>query len=80
VQVFIFQSGMNSTITGFTRQQDGGNLPAEFAPWKPLSAMARTIETGDSLAGVAGGADSVLKGIAHNGFYVSTWAPREPRR
>lgn len=68
MQVFIFQSGKDSDVAGFTAQRDGGNLPADFAPWKPLGGSVMQI--GDSIAGVTDNAGAVLGGIRRDGFYL----------
>jgi hypothetical protein len=69
MQMYIFRSDKDPAIAGFTTQRHGGNLPAEFAPWRPPGGAA--IQTGDEFADVTGGADVVLAGIARDGFYLA---------
>jgi hypothetical protein len=37
MRVHIFQGG--DELYGFTAQGDGGNLPAEYSPWRPLKSV-----------------------------------------
>jgi hypothetical protein len=37
MRVHIFQGG--DGLYGFTPQGDGGNLPAEYSPWRPLKSV-----------------------------------------
>ena len=65
--VFVFQSEKDQGVTAFTGQRDGGNLPAEFAPWKLVSGgeMQSTAR-----GGVARGVDAVQDAIARDGFHI----------
>jgi hypothetical protein len=68
MQVFIFHSEKDSDVAGFTAQRDGSNLPAEFAPWKPLGGSV--MQVGDNIVGVTDNANAVLDGIKRDGFYL----------
>jgi hypothetical protein len=49
----------------FTPDEDGANLPAEHAPWRPLGG------TPDRASDVlSGGFDPVVHGIIRNGYYM----------
>jgi hypothetical protein len=37
MRVHIFQGG--DELYGFTPQDNGGNLPAEYSPWRPLKSV-----------------------------------------
>jgi len=67
--LFVFQSEKDANVTAFTAQRDGGNLPAEFAPWKLLSGG--TVRTGANVGGVARGVDAIQAGIARDGFFIA---------
>jgi hypothetical protein len=69
MQVFIFRSEKDSNIVGFTAQRDGGNLPAEFAPWTAQGNSA--IQSG--AASSSGGADAVQQGIKYDGYFLTTF-------
>jgi hypothetical protein len=70
MHVFVFQSQRkNSTKVGFTTRRTGANLPAEFGPWSMVSQAA--LHAGDPVAGVPGGAETVLTGIQRDGFFIS---------
>jgi hypothetical protein len=67
MKVFVFQSGKDQSVTAFTGQPDGGNLPAEFAPWKLVSGgELQTTAAG----GVARGVGAVQDAIARDGFHI----------
>jgi len=72
MQVFVFQSATDKNVIGFTAQESGNNLPAEFAPWKLLSRGA--MQTDATVPNVAGrnvaGADAVLAGIRRDGYHL----------
>jgi hypothetical protein len=68
MQVFVFRSQKDGNVGGFTPQRDGHNLPVEFAPWEALGG--RTMDVGDHIAGVQGGASAILDGITEDGFYL----------
>jgi hypothetical protein len=69
MQVFVFYSEKDGDIAAFTNDQDGQNLPAEFAPWKPLGGGAMRV--GDNLAGASGRGNAVMDGIARDGFFLA---------
>jgi len=67
MQVFIFQSSIDSEVFGFTKDQAGGNLPPDLGPWKPHGNAA--MSTGQGVAGI-GPSDPILAAIEASGFYV----------
>ena len=68
MRVFIFRSGKDLYVVGYTQVSDGKNLPGEFAPWVSLGDDA--IQRGQSLAGI-GPADRIIDGIERDGFFVA---------
>jgi hypothetical protein len=70
MHVFVFQAQRrNSTIFGFTTRRTGSNLPEAFGPW--VLASQGAVHSGDPIAGVPGGADTVLSGIEREGFFIA---------
>jgi hypothetical protein len=69
MQVFVFQSGKDPAVTAFTGQRDGGNLPADLAPWTLLSGG--TVRTDANAGGVARGLDAIQNGIARDGYFLA---------
>jgi hypothetical protein len=69
MQIFIFGSTADVDVVAFTKDQSGKNLPSDFAPWQPLGGSL--IQSGDSLAGVSGGADAVIEGAARDSFFLA---------
>jgi hypothetical protein len=69
MQVFVFQSGMDRDITGFTADRSGRNLPAEYGPWKPIGNSAQRIS--DHAKDAASDANMVLGGIARDGYFLT---------
>ncbi|MBV9376127.1 MAG: hypothetical protein JO320_13905 [Alphaproteobacteria bacterium] len=68
MRVFIFRSGKDLYVIGYSQVSDGRNLPEEFAPWVSLGDGA--IQRGQSLAGV-GLADPAIDAIKREGFFVA---------
>jgi hypothetical protein len=68
MRVFIFRSGKDLYVIGYTQVSDGKNLPGEFAPW--VSLGDDVIQRGQSLA-AGGSADRVIDGIERDGFFVA---------
>ena len=68
MRVFIFRSGKDLYVIGYTQEPDGKNLPAEFAPWVGLGDDL--IQRGEDLAAV-GPADRVIGAIERDGFFVA---------
>ena len=68
MRVFIFRSGKDLYVVGYTQVSDGRNLPGEFAPWVSLGDDA--IQRGQSLVAV-GPADRVIDAIERDGFFVA---------
>ena len=74
MHVFTFRSETYPDITGFTTRRGGTNLPEDFGPW--LLAGQGALHAGDPVTGVYRGADTVLAGIARDGFYLARAAVR----
>lgn len=55
---------------GFTADETGANLPAEFGPWKRSEQGAAEIGHDNSLAGV-GASGPVLAAVQREGFYMA---------
>jgi hypothetical protein len=72
MHVFTFRSRNYPSIIGFTTWRTGVNLPEEFRPWVSVSQGA--MHAGDPVTGIYRGADTVLAGIARDGFYVASVA------
>lgn len=66
--VFMFRSEKDGGVLAFTDDRDGGNLPADLAPWVPLGGNALPI--GDGVGDALGGVDAVLDGISRDGFFL----------
>jgi hypothetical protein len=77
MQVLVFQSERNRAVTAFTGRRGGGNLPAEFAPWKLVSGGE--IRTGANVGGVARGVDAIQNGIARDGCFLARGKVRVTR-
>ena len=69
MQTFTFKSEADHTVVGFTSHRDGGNLPAEFAPWKLMAE--EVMQPGGHIAGVNGGTTAVLAGLNREGYFLS---------
>ena len=69
MQLFVFQSGKDAGVTAFTAQRDGGNLPADLAPWKFVSGGA--VREGADSAGIIRGLDAIQAGIARDGYFIA---------
>jgi hypothetical protein len=68
--IFLFWSQTDTDIFGFTTEPEGGNLPAEFAPWsKNGQGAALYLGAGEDLT-AAGVANPVVRAIQRDGFYV----------
>jgi hypothetical protein len=77
MHVFTFWSTASPGITGFTTWRSGANLPEEIGPW--VHVDQGPMHAGDPITGIYGGANTVLAGIAREGFYlarVDTYARR----
>jgi hypothetical protein len=68
MHVFTFKTRARPDVAGFTTRRTGSNLPEELGPWLYVGQGA--IHTGDPVAGIYGGGDTVLAGIERDGFYV----------
>jgi hypothetical protein len=75
MKVFIFQSGRQPDVVGFTRDGTGGNLPAALAPWSAwtewtASEEEAAIEASPEAAG-GGASASAVEAIERDGYYVA---------
>jgi hypothetical protein len=69
MQIFLFQSEIDNDLAGFTEEEDGGNLPSDYAPWKLIGG--RAVQIGSNLSGVSGGGDALLAAIQRDGFFLA---------
>jgi hypothetical protein len=60
--IFIFVSHAHSGIRAFTRDESGGNLPAEYAPWGRAA--------GGSTRYVGGDTDLVARAVLRDGYFL----------
>jgi hypothetical protein len=66
----LFQSTVDPEIFGFTRDADGANLPARYAPWrKSGQGGSLYLGIGESSAELST-ADPVIRAVQTQGFYV----------
>jgi hypothetical protein len=69
--IFLFQSGYDAEVFGFTSDAAGKNLPAEFSPWtRDGEGSAMRIGVGEGLAG-AGASAAVIRAVKRDGFYLA---------
>ena len=72
--VYLFASETHDTVSAFTSDETGANLPFLHAPWRPLNA-------GRALP-ITEAADSVGAAVQQNGFFLlnaKAHADRKPR-
>ena len=62
MQVFIFASESCQSISAFTSDDTGANLPAAYAPW-------RAVNGGRAMA-VGGGTDPVARAVERDGYFL----------
>jgi hypothetical protein len=62
MQVCLFISDKEPRVRAFTSDEMGGNLPAEYAPWRALNS-GRAMTIGST-------SDAVFTAIARNGFFL----------
>ena len=60
----VFRSGIDPNIFGFTEDEQGRNLPQEYAPWSRLGSSAMPI--GNAIL-----TDRVLAAVARDGYFIS---------
>jgi hypothetical protein len=63
MRVFMFQSGANQNVFGFTRDENGGNLPAEFEPWRRTGSQALPVGTHPR--------DPLVQALDARGYYIT---------
>ena len=66
MQIYLFTSMKDPKVSGFTSDSTGQNLPAEFAPWRPVN--------GGTALSTGAGADPVSVEVRERGFYLVTAA------
>ena len=78
MKVYIFQSGKEPDIVGFTVDETGTNLPASLAPWSPWTAWTASeeeaaLEAAPEAPDTAstGPSAAALAAIERDGFYVA---------
>jgi hypothetical protein len=62
MQIYLFASNSHPSVSAFTADKAGGNLPADYAPWFPVSAD-RTILIDSPSVRIAGD-------IQHRGYFL----------
>lgn len=69
MRVFVFISGRDRDVVGFTANQRGANLPPDYAPWNPAAAGGAVL-LGDDADHVSD-ANIVLDGIRRDGYFLA---------
>jgi hypothetical protein len=64
MRVFVFISTKDREVIGFTADQEGGNLPPGYGPWRSAA------EGGAILLG-GGDADPVTEAVSRDGFFLA---------
>ncbi len=67
MQIYLYISEKDPTVSCFTSDPAGANLPTEFAPWRQSNG-------GNSLSAGAG-ADPVSVEVRERGYYLVTGDP-----
>jgi hypothetical protein len=68
MKVYMFHSGKNHEMYGFTPDKNGANLPADLAPWTKHSEL--DVNLGEPpRTGVP--TEDILDGIKRDGFLVA---------
>jgi hypothetical protein len=62
MQIYLFTSNRHPSVTAFTSDKTGGDLPADYAPWFPVN-NGRTILL-DSLS------EQIAKGLQQRGYFL----------
>jgi hypothetical protein len=62
MQIYIFASETHTTVSALTSDHTGGNLPPDYAPWRPVNS-GRALPTGTQ-------AGSVVDAVRRNGFFL----------
>jgi hypothetical protein len=63
MMVFVFQSGADQDVFGFTRDEDGANLPAEFEPWQQTGSQAMPVGAQPH--------DPLVRALDTDGYYLA---------
>ncbi|HTW72351.1 MAG TPA: hypothetical protein VME47_20885 [Acetobacteraceae bacterium] len=78
MKIYIFQSGKEPDMVGFTVDVAGANLPAALAPWSAWTAWTASeeeaaIETSPEASdpATAGASAAAIAAIERDGFYVA---------
>ena len=74
--IFVFISTRDPNVVGFTASQDGGNLPFQYAPWRPAT------DGGAVMLGDDTDASTVMDAVRRDGFFLASGGyedePRPP--
>jgi hypothetical protein len=70
MQIYIFSSVRNSSVSAFTSDSTAANLPVAYAPWQP------SIDTALPAWGLA---DPVMAAIQRDGFFLVNARSSSPR-
>jgi hypothetical protein len=62
MQIYIFASDSHSTVSAFTSDQTGGNLPTDYAPWRHVN--------GGKAMFVESVADPVAVAVLRGGYFL----------
>jgi hypothetical protein len=62
MQVFIFASASHLSVSAFTSDSSGANLPADYAPWRAIN--------GGSAIGIGSAADPVAIAVKKDGYFL----------
>jgi hypothetical protein len=78
MMINLFQSAVDPEVFGFTRDANGENLPAQFAPWRKSSQGGSLyLGIGESSAEL-GSVDPVIRAVQNQGFYLVEAQSRRP--
>jgi hypothetical protein len=62
MQIYIFASETHTAVSALTCDPTGGNLPVDYAPWRPVN-NGRALSTGSA-------SKSVIEDINRFGFFL----------
>jgi hypothetical protein len=62
MQIYIFASDSHSTVSAFTSDQKGGNLPTDYAPWRHVNGGKAML--------VGSVADPVAVAVLRGGYFL----------
>jgi hypothetical protein len=69
MDIYRFVSDSMPSVSAFTSDRTGNNLPADYAPWSAVGGKVELIESGDPVARVV---------AKHGLFLLSGRAPKRP--